>query len=79
MKTIELPDQLARRIEMLATGSNLKPQAIIKAALARYEESLRREVEEGFASGEKEGWVPAEQVFADAHAIIEKHAKRQAA
>lgn len=79
MKTIELPDQLAKRIERLATGSNLKPQAIIKAALARYEESLRREIEEGFASGEQEGWVPAEQLFTEARAIIEKHGKRQAA
>ena len=77
MKTIELPDALANRIEALAVGSHLKPQAIIKVALENYEERLRLEMDEGFQSGEKEGWLAAEEVFAEAHLIIENHAQSQ--
>ena len=77
MKTIELPDALAKRIEALAAGSHIEPQAIISVALENYEERLRLEMDEGFQSGKEEGWLTAEDVFADARTIIEKHARRQ--
>lgn len=38
------------------------------------DEEIRRAIREGFESGDKEGWVSAEEVMKKAHAILKKAA-----
>lgn len=40
------------------------------------DEEIRRAIREGFESGEKEGWVPFQEVMKKAQAILKKHERK---
>ena len=40
------------------------------------DEEIRRAIREGFESGEKEGWIPFQDVMKKAQAILKKHERK---
>lgn len=84
MTTIKIPKPLAERLDRLATATGRSAQSIVGEALEKqlnYEEWFAQSVREGFASGDREGWLSHEESKTRVQARIEAHkrATRKAA
>jgi predicted transcriptional regulator len=79
MTDIKIPQHLAQRLERIAATSGRRSESIVREALEKqldYEEWFMKAVHEGFASGDREGWLSHEESRKRLKARIEAY-KRQ--
>ena len=72
---VKIPSPLARRLRNASIQTRRSPDAITRTALAEhlsYLEWRAKAIDEGFASGAREGWL-------DSATVMENFAKRKAA
>ena len=72
---VKIPGPLAKRLTIASVQSRRSPDSITRTALAEhlsYLEWRAKAVDEGFASGTRDGWLSSETV-------MKNFAKRQAA
>jgi len=77
--TFKLPIKLVHRLEHIASSSGRSAQTILREAVTKhldYEEWFAVAVEDGFKSGDREGWVSHEESKTKLRARIENY-KRQ--
>ncbi len=77
--TFKLPDNLAQRLESVASHSGRTPDAILREAVSKqldYEEWFAEAVRAGFESGDREGWISHEEATNDLQSRIADY-KRQ--
>jgi len=73
--SVKIPSPLAKRLTIASVQSRRSPDSITRTALAEhlsYLEWRAKAVDEGFASGTRDGWLNSETV-------MKNFAKRQAA
>ena len=72
---VKIPSPLAKRLTIASTQSRRSPESITRTALAEHRSYLEwraKAIDEGFASGTRDGWLSSETV-------MKNFAKRQAA
>lgn len=75
MASLIIPDALAKRLKKASADVRRSPEALAKEAVARhldYLEWRRKAIDEGFGSGERDGWSTTE-------ALLQRFAKKRAA
>lgn len=88
MTTVKISKRQADRLSRLAMATGRSAESLVDEALEKqlnYEEWFAQSVREGFASGDREGWLSHEESKSRVKARIEshkqalKHAMRKAA
>lgn len=84
MTTVRISKRLSNRLDRLAAATGRSTESIVDEALEKqlnYEDWFAKSVQEGFASGDREGWLGHEESKARVKARIEahKHQTRKAA
>lgn len=76
MTTVRIPKRLSNRLDRLAAATGRSAESIVGEALEKqlnYEDWFARSVREGFASGDREGWLGHEESKTRLKARIEAH------
>jgi predicted transcriptional regulator len=76
---VKIPSKLAKRLEQVVAVSGRKPEAIVREALEHqleYEEWFMKAVQEGFESGDREGWISHEESKARLKARIDGYSRQ---
>ncbi len=79
-ETVKIPSNLAKRLDHVVAVSGRRTETIVREALEKqleYEEWFLKAVQEGFDSGDREGWLGHEESKARVKARIQQY-KRQA-
>jgi predicted transcriptional regulator len=75
MAILTIPDALANRLKKASADVRRSPESLATEAVAKhldYLEWRRKAIDEGFASGEREGWSTTE-------AVLERFTKKRRA
>jgi predicted transcriptional regulator len=73
---VTISGPVARQIEKLAETTKRQPATIVKEIVKSYMDARAQAIQEGFESGEKEGWVSHEKVMAGVDRILKKHERK---
>lgn len=80
--TIALPKALETRLAKAAAKAHASPEQLARKAIAAHLDHLdwrEKAIRAGFASGEAEGWLSTDEVFAAVAAQRARRAGKQAA